>query len=95
MVGFSVSKKVGNSVTRNLVKRRLREIVRPMLVCLKPGLYVVVVREAAAKADFSTLRSGLLGLMKRQHALREGCEAQARTNRGGGGEPGGKGERRQ
>lgn len=30
-VGFVVSKAVGNSVQRNLVKRRLREIVRPFL----------------------------------------------------------------
>ena len=28
-VGFSVSKKVGNAVTRNKVKRRLRECFRP------------------------------------------------------------------
>ena len=30
-VGFSVSKKVGNAVTRNKVKRRLRECFRPHL----------------------------------------------------------------
>ena len=30
-VGFSVSKKVGNAVTRNKVKRRLRECFRPYL----------------------------------------------------------------
>lgn len=31
LVGFVVSKAVGNSVLRNRVKRRLREVVRPLL----------------------------------------------------------------
>jgi ribonuclease P protein component len=31
-VGMVVSKAVGNAVQRNLVKRRLREIVRPLLL---------------------------------------------------------------
>ena len=36
-VGFSVSKKVGGAVVRNLIKRRLRECVRPLLPELKNG----------------------------------------------------------
>lgn len=31
MVGFSVSKKVGNSVKRNLIRRRLKEAVKKLL----------------------------------------------------------------
>ncbi|MBI63846.1 MAG: ribonuclease P protein component [Chloroflexi bacterium] len=31
IVGFSVSKKVGNSVKRNLIRRRLKEIVKKIL----------------------------------------------------------------
>ena len=30
-VGFVVSKRIGNAVTRNRVKRRLRHLVRPLL----------------------------------------------------------------
>ena len=50
-VGFSVSKKVGNAVTRNKVKRRLRECFRPYLGDVKSGLYVVVARPSALQKD--------------------------------------------
>ncbi|MFH1879786.1 MAG: ribonuclease P protein component, partial [Bacillota bacterium] len=48
-VGFSVSKKVGSAVVRNLVKRRLRECVRPLLPELKSGLYVVIAHPSSAE----------------------------------------------
>lgn len=41
-VGFVVSKRVGNAVVRNLVTRRLREIVRPHLAVLDPGTAIVL-----------------------------------------------------
>lgn len=52
-VGFSVSKKVGGAVVRNRVKRRLREIVKPMLPRIRPGLHLVIAaRSRAAAATF-------------------------------------------
>lgn len=41
-VGFVVSKKVGNSVVRHRVTRRLREIVRPRLHLLPAGSTCVI-----------------------------------------------------
>ena len=70
-VGFSVSKKVGNAVTRNLIKRRLRECFRPHLGDVKTGLYVVVARPSAAQATFQRLFKQVRDLLKRQHALQE------------------------
>ena len=70
-VGFSVSKKVGNAVTRNLVKRRLRECFRPHLGDVKTGLYVVVARPSAAQATFQSLFKQVRDLLKRQHAFQE------------------------
>ncbi|MEV4130912.1 ribonuclease P protein component [Dactylosporangium sp. NPDC049742] len=40
--GFVVSKAVGNAVVRNLVKRRLRHLVRPHLADLPPAAMIVV-----------------------------------------------------
>lgn len=60
-VGFVVSKAVGNSVQRNLVKRRLREIVRPLLAAHGPSAFPehsrVVVRAlpASSTATFAEL----------------------------------------
>ncbi len=76
-VGFSVSKKVGGAVTRNLVKRRLRECFRPYLGDVKNGLYVVVARPSAAKATFQSLQRDTRYLLEKHGALKlEGDRAE-------------------
>lgn len=65
-VGFSVSKRVGGSVTRNRVKRRLREVVRVRLTSLAPGWDIVIsARPAAANARYETLDAEVGGLLER------------------------------
>jgi ribonuclease P protein component len=56
-VGFTVSKKVGNSVERNRVRRRLREMVRRSAGDgLRPGHdYVLIGRRAALNLPFDRL----------------------------------------
>jgi len=66
--GLSVSKRVGNAVTRNRVKRRLREIWR--ITPVKPGCDVVfIVRPAAAEADYAGLKRAVEGLLSRARLL--------------------------
>lgn len=57
-VGFVVSKAVGNAVTRNRVKRRLRHLVLPLLA-ETPGMTVVVRALPAAATDPERLPTDL------------------------------------
>lgn len=55
-VGYSVSKKIGKSVTRNLIKRRLREIIRKISPQIKPGFDIIIsARTGVQKAKFDEL----------------------------------------
>ena len=55
-LGLSVSRKVGNSVTRNAVRRRLKEVFYSALPEIPGNLDLVVsARPTAAEADFGEL----------------------------------------
>lgn len=65
-VGITVSRRVGTAVVRNRVKRRLREILRLEHPRLNEGWdVVIVVRPAAAAADFAALSAAALSLLQR------------------------------
>jgi ribonuclease P protein component len=56
-LGLSVSRKVGNAVTRNVVRRRLREVFQSCVSGLSENLDLVVsARPAAAEATFEELQ---------------------------------------
>jgi ribonuclease P protein component len=71
-VGFTVSRKVGNAVERNRVRRRLREVARQVIPDEARGDldYVLVGRQAALKRDFADLRQDLIAALKRLNALK-------------------------
>ena len=69
-VGFCISRKTGNAVVRNKLRRRLREIVRGSESCLKPHWEIVIVaRETTPELDFQALKKLTLKLLKKLGVL--------------------------
>jgi ribonuclease P protein component len=64
-VGLSVSKKLGNAVTRNRIKRYIREAIKE----IKGNLYenkdfIVIARHPVSEMDFHEVKKSLLHVMK-------------------------------
>jgi ribonuclease P protein component len=69
-IGFTCSKKIGNAVTRNRAKRRLRALAREIMPAgARPGWdYVLVGRpDVTVCRDFAELRSDLVAALARVH----------------------------
>lgn len=68
-IGFTVTKKLGNAVTRNRIKRRLRAAASQAL----PGLahdghdYVLIGRQGTIARDFGALKGDLHTAFQRFH----------------------------
>ena len=62
-VGFVCGKKIGNAVTRNLYKRRMREVIRKNKVCFHGLKCVIVATPAISKSDFQSLQQDILNTL--------------------------------
>ena len=70
-IGFSVSGKVGNAVTRNRIRRWMREDVRKLRTRLKCGKYIFVARPSAAEISHAALTREIGSLLNRAKLLKE------------------------
>lgn len=68
--GLSVSKRVGNAVVRNRIKRRIREVMREFDVTLDQTKdYVIIARKPTAQMDYQDIRSSLRHVLKLAHVM--------------------------
>lgn len=68
--GITVTKRIGNAVVRNRMKRRLRALVRELLPAhgLVGHDHVLIGRESGIERDFATMRDELLHALERARA---------------------------
>jgi ribonuclease P protein component len=65
-VGFCISRKTGNAVTRNKLRRRLKEIFREVEGSLKPRWEIVIVaKETTTTLSYKALKRLTLKLLDR------------------------------
>ena len=62
--GICVSKKIGNAVVRNKIKRRVKDIIDKSGLHFSCKDYIIVVKKSAADAQYFDLKEDLIKLLK-------------------------------
>jgi len=71
--GFSVSRRIGKAVQRNLIRRRIRESLRLKLEDILPGWDLVwIARTPIQSAEYGEIDAACARLLRRASLLSEG-----------------------
>ena len=81
--GITVTKKIGNAVVRNRMKRRFRELLRAALPAegLPDTDHVLIGRDGGIERDFAALRAELSAALARAHEGRGDLPRRRRPRR--------------
>jgi ribonuclease P protein component len=81
-LGLSVSRKIGNAVVRNRMRRLVKEIVRRHKDEIVPHVDMIfIVRIAAVSMDYHQLEKSVLHVLRKAGLLAENGSAQAGKDR--------------
>ena len=79
-VGLSVSKKLGNAVTRNQIKRRIRHILQSVKGSLVEHVdFVVIARKGVETLKYAEMEKNLLHVLKLSKIYQEGNGSEKET----------------
>jgi len=74
-VGISVGKRIGNAVTRNAVKRKIRHVLMEFSEDLKSDDFVVIARKGVEELNYQEVKQNLQHVLKLAQLLEEGFES--------------------
>ena len=76
-VGLSVSKKLGNAVTRNQIKRRIRHVLITHKDQIIENLdFVVIARKGVEEMNYTEIEKNLLHVLRLANIYQEGNESE-------------------
>ena len=79
-IGLSVSKKLGNAVTRNQIKRRIRHILQSVKGSLVEHVdFVVIARKGVETLEYAEMEKNLLHVLKLSKIYQEGNGSEKET----------------
>ena len=79
-VGLSVSKKLGNAVTRNQIKRRIRHILQSVKGSLVEHVdFVVIARKGVETLEYAEMEKNLLHVLKLSKIYQDGNGSEKET----------------
>lgn len=79
-VGLSVSKKLGNAVARNQIKRRIRHILQSVKGSLVEHVdFVVIARKGVETLEYAEMEKNLLHVLKLSKIYQEGNGSEKET----------------